>query len=366
MDLHVISFAVPDPPVYGGAIDVWHRLKALRAEGVRLTVHAFVYERSRPSEAMESLAERTFYYPRASRAGMLVHGFPMSVRSRMHKGLLARLSADSLPILFEGTQTTGWHERLAGRRLMLRAHNIESEYYQALAGTASPGIRWLYQRESRALARYEDRLWPAMSAIFPISMSDAARLAGLGREVAWLPPFHGNDSLDALPGRGGYLLYQGDLSLAVNQAALLELLALAPPRPDRPWRIAGRSGSPSFERRLALHSNLIRHADVSQEEMIRLIRDAQVVVLYSRHTSGMKLKLFPALWHARFIALSAFDRTGTPLDTACNVFEPDTLNALLDNLWVRSFDPSESDRRQAVLAAFPDDRSGARQIIRYL
>jgi len=367
MDLHVISFAAPYPPVFGGAIDVWHRLRALRAEGVRLTVHAFVYGQSGPSEALEELAERTFYYPRANWAGMVLRGFPMSVRSRMHRGLLARLSSDRQPVLFEGTQTTGWHERLAGRRLLLRLHNIEHEYYGSLAESSPPRYRWLYRRESVALAAYEPKMWPLMSAVFPISVADARRLEGSKvPAVEWLPPFHGHDTFEVRPGRGGYLLYQGDLSLPVNQAALLELLALVPPREGRPWRIAGRSGSASFEARIRGQANLIRHPDVSNEEMDRLIRDAQVVVLHSRHASGMKLKLFPALYHARFIAMSPADRTETVLDDACHVVEPLSLASLLDKLWETPMDTQEADRRRAILAGFPDDRAGARQIIRYL
>ena len=45
--LHIISFDVPYPPDYGGAIDVFYKLKALNQEGVKIHLHCFEYGRGK-------------------------------------------------------------------------------------------------------------------------------------------------------------------------------------------------------------------------------------------------------------------------------------------------------------------------------
>ena len=366
MDLHVVCFAVPFPPDYGGAIDVWHRLRALAAEGVRMHVHAFVYGRFRPQAELEALAAAVQYYPRSLSSAILQGGFPLSVRSRQSRALFKVLQADDHPILFEGIQTTAWAGELEGRRLLLRAHNIEHQYYAGLTVQRHGAARWLYTRESTALARYEPAMARRMDMVFAISPADQQWFAGQGIRAELLLPFHGHDRPDLPSGRGQYVLYQGDLSLEINQRAVHELIAWAPPRPDRPLVVAGRSGNPQFENRIRGVPNIIRHADVSAAMMTRLIRDAQVAVIHSLHASGMKLKLFAALYQGRFIAASPHDLTGTPLDQAVHAYTPETVNALLDELWVRDFNAAEMSRRTAILAGLPDDRAKARQITRYL
>ncbi len=366
MDLHVVCFAVPFPPDYGGAIEVWHRLRALAAEGVRVHAHAFVYGRFQPRAELEALAAQVDYYPRTLSSAVMRGGFPLSVHMRQSAVLLRRLQADHIPVLFEGVQTTAWAKVLEGRRLFLRAHNIEHQYYAGLAARCSGPAHWLYTRESAALARYEPAVARRMQMVFAISPADQQWFADQGIRAELLLPFHGYDHPDLPSGRGKYILYQGDLSLEVNQRAILEVIALAPPRPDRPLVVAGRQGNTRFEARIRALPNIIRHTDVSAEMMMRLIRDAQVTVIHSLHAAGMKLKLFAALYQSRFVAASPKDVTGTPLDQAVHTYTPDTLNALLDVLWLRDFDPEEVARRTIILAGLPDDRAKARQIIRYL
>ena len=42
--LHIISFDNPYPPVYGGVIDVFYKIKDLHAEGYEIYLHCFVDE----------------------------------------------------------------------------------------------------------------------------------------------------------------------------------------------------------------------------------------------------------------------------------------------------------------------------------
>ena len=76
--LHIVSFNVPYPPDYGGIMDVFYKLKALHAEGVKVKLHCFEYGRG-PSSELNYYAEEVFYYPRKNSKSFLFntkHDFP--------------------------------------------------------------------------------------------------------------------------------------------------------------------------------------------------------------------------------------------------------------------------------------------------
>ena len=52
--LNIVSFNIPYPANYGGVIDVYYKLEALRACGVKLILHCFEYERPHAPE-LESI-----------------------------------------------------------------------------------------------------------------------------------------------------------------------------------------------------------------------------------------------------------------------------------------------------------------------
>src|SRR5690349_12212532 len=154
-DLHIIAFAVPYPPDYGGAIEVWNRLKALHQEGVKVSLHCFLYGNFLPQTAIHPYVQEVHYYPRSIWPVLFTRGQPFGVTSRKSKLLLARLKLDTKPILFEGVQTTAWRSELNGRKLFLRAHNIEHQYYKRLAAHSSGLTSIMFSRESQCLEEYE-------------------------------------------------------------------------------------------------------------------------------------------------------------------------------------------------------------------
>ena len=49
-DIHIVSFNVPYPADYGGVIDVYYKLKALAALGIRVHLHCYQYGRAASPE----------------------------------------------------------------------------------------------------------------------------------------------------------------------------------------------------------------------------------------------------------------------------------------------------------------------------
>ena len=73
-ELHIVTFAVPFPANYGGAIDVWNRSAALKRAGVRIPLDCFVYGVFLPQPILADYAEKVYCYPRVKWASLFLPG----------------------------------------------------------------------------------------------------------------------------------------------------------------------------------------------------------------------------------------------------------------------------------------------------
>jgi hypothetical protein len=365
-DLHIVTFAVPWPAHYGGAIDVWNRLVALKALGVKIHLHCFVYGKFDPQPILKTVAAEVSYYPRVVWPAFLSKNLPYIVASRKAPELLHQLNKDKQPIFFEGIQTTGFADVLGSRKVLLRAHNIEQQYYRELADHSRGVKSLIFSREAMMLREYETRIAKVFEVVFPISPHDEQWFKAKGVKTCLLPPFHGHDQPEITPGRGQYVLYHGDLSLGINQEAVLDLVQHLQTAPDIPVVIAGRSGDKAFEEKLQRLPNIRREPDVSEERMRALVNEAQVIVIHSLHGSGMKLKIFPALYFGRFVVATNNSRTDTELDKAIAYYLPEHTLPVIQKYWNMPFEPTQIAERKHVLDRMPDDTEKAKEILRYL
>jgi len=366
IDLHIVTFAVPYPPNYGGAIEVWNRLRALSNAGVRIGLHCFVYGQYLAQDILKDTAKEVHYYPRSVWPVFFDKGQPFVISSRKNNLLLRRLQEDNIPVLFEGLQTTGWIEDLTNRKKFLRAHNVEHRYYHQLAQNSGGFRSLIFNRESQCLKEYEANHAKDFDVVFTISTNDQQWFSAKGANSELLPPFHGFTQVDIVSGKGNYILYQGDLSIEINQRALLEVIRMIPEGFSLPLVVAGRSGDQAFESKIESFANIRREANVSQDKMTELIRHAQIILVHSLHAEGMKMKLFPALFQGRFIAANRLSASNSVLDDAIHFYEASTFVSILQQLSAASFDEKELNTRKTILAQMPDDATNARQIIRYL
>lgn len=135
---HVVSLQVPFPPDYGGVIDIYYKLKALKKMGYETWLHTFQYDRSR-AEQLNEVAARVSYYPRHRSVIRQLSHIPYIVSSRHCSKLLDDLLSDNAPILFEGLHCCAFlsDKRLKDRIKLVRTHNIEHEYYKELSRKTS-------------------------------------------------------------------------------------------------------------------------------------------------------------------------------------------------------------------------------------
>ena len=352
MHLHIVSFNVPWPADYGGVIDVYYRIKALWASGVKIHLHCYTYGRGK-AEELERICEEVCYYERATGMKSQLSRKPYIVRSRQSEALIERLKQDDYPILLEGLHNGYVLERLkgSGRRIMVRAHNVEHEYYQELAqAEKNAWKRWFFNMESRKLRRYEPVLKEA-TAVLAISEKDASHFKEIGcKDVRVVPPSHGHSQVTSLLGRGEYVLYHGNLSVPENEVAALYLLKEV--FNDSPYRltIAGRNPSEVLRREIEKNTNVTLVANPDDDTMHKLLQNAHVNLLVTGQATGVKLKLMNALYEGRHCLVNSNMVAGTGLERACTVANTaEELREALDRLVRLEFDEVERNRRIDVL-----------------
>lgn len=216
---------MPFPADYGGVIDIYYKIKSLKAQGIQITLHCFQYGRQEAVE-LEKLCKKVIYYKRSKYKNPFIGNTPYIVLTRNNEELLSNLCKDQSPILFEGIHTTFFlsHERLKDRLKLVRNHNIEHDYYKNLEQVETNYFKkYFFRNESDNLKHYEKTLKNAQK-VLSISPSDHAYLNKKYHNSVLIPAFHAQESVSALKGSGKFILYHGNLGVGENNYAALFLV----------------------------------------------------------------------------------------------------------------------------------------------
>ena len=364
--IHIVSFDVPYPADYGGVIDIYFTCRALTRLGAEVVLHCFQYGRPARRELLD-IASEVHYYDRPRGKGILSRHMPYITGSRAHPDLLARLQQDQAPILFEGLHTTAFlgHPLLAGRRQVVRMHNIEHDYYRELAGQEShPGKKIFYLLESRRLREYESILRKA-DAIAAISEGDARSLHWrFGERVVEVPGFHPYHEVSGPLGTGAYAFYHANLSVIENHRAALWLVNEIFRDLDYPLVLAGRAPRKELLRAVRSYPWIRVIGDPEQEEMDTLLRDAQMVVLPTFQATGLKLKLLSSLFKGRHVIANPEMVKGTGLGSLCAVGDtPEAFRRLVLEVQSTPFTRAIREERQGLLIPRFDNDSNGRKLL---
>jgi len=320
--LHIISFTIPFPPNYGGAIDVFFKIRALHSAGVKVHLHCFSYDR-KPSPELEKYCQEVHYYPRKTGLSSALTWKPYIVYSRRSKKLLEILQKDEFPILFEGLHSCYYlsHPVLKNRTKIYRESNIEHLYYYHLSKVETNLPKKLYYILSSLKLRAFQGILSHASMMLTVSREDNEYLS---RKFPWipveyLPSFHKDDEIKSLPGMGDYALYQGNLSVAENEKAAEYLVKEVFRENDTRFIIAGLNPSRSLEKLVSQTPNVSLLPNPTDKEMCDLISGAQLNVLVTFQPTGLKLKLLNALFNGRYCLVNPEMVSGTELGELCEI-----------------------------------------------
>ena len=362
--LHVIAFDVPYPANYGGVIDVFYRVKALSEAGVKVHLHCFEYGRG--EQEILNRCHEVKYYKRDTSFGKQLSLTPFIVNSRKSEALVLDLLKDDYPILCEGLHTTAvlLDKRLRNRKVFVRTHNVEHDYYNGLAEVERCGWKRLfYHVEAWKLRRYEPVLKNA-AGIFAISQKDADYFKQFYNNVTLVPGFSATDSVCSETGRGEYVLYHGNLSVRENEDAAKWLIENVFAELDLHCIVSGLNPSDKLKKLVDTYTNVTLVSNPDDAEMIDLLRQAQVNILVTNQPTGLKLKLLNALYNGRFCLVNSDMVKGTSLDTLCVVAdEPKQIIAEIKRLMEEDFTEDDIEERDAQMRQLYDNEVNALKIV---
>ncbi len=370
MKLHLISSDVPFPPDYGGMVDVYYKIKNLHEAGVKIYLHCFEYGRGEPSQ-MKDYCEEVFYYKRKTGVKGISLKLPYMMYSRRDDELLNNLIRIDAPILFEGVHTTYYlaHPALEGRFKMMRNQNLEQEYYTLLAKRESNPIKKTYYKTEARLLKIKESKLDAADVFFTVAEHDHDffKAAYPNKKHEYIPSFQPYNNVKALPGKGSYVLYHGNLGHPENVEAALFLLQEVCPLMDIPFVFAGKNPDSKIKEICNSLPNCKVITNPSMKKMEDLIANAQVHLLPTFQATGLKLKLLHALFNGRHIIVNEAMVAGTGLSEVCHMAtNASDFIEKTKSLFEIPFDETTIKTRNTLLLKRYNNIKNAQRIIAYL
>ncbi|MBX7182317.1 MAG: glycosyltransferase [Bacteroidia bacterium] len=366
--LHIVAFDVPFPANYGGAIDLFYKLKAFAELGIKVTLHCFEYGRGEALE-LNKYCKKVYYYKRQNSRQYLLSFNPFIVVSRSSPQLLVNLCKDKSPILFEGLHCCYYlnHEKLKGRRRVVRTHNVEHDYYRHLAAAESSVFkRFYFELEANKLKTYETELTGA-DALVAISPADTSHFSKLNSNTFHITAFHTNSELLVKPGKGSYCLYHGSLGIGENNKAALWLVNEVFSKLNTPLIIAGNNASIELKTAISKFPHISLRTEITTEEIHQLIQDAQLNVIPTFQATGIKLKLLAALYNGRACVVNLPMVENTGLESLCLIAK--TANEMVEIItkqFEQPFETKQLEERRRILLNYFDNQKNAEKFIQIL
>lgn len=352
--IHIVSFDIPCPVNYGGVIDVFFKLKALVERGFKVHFHCFEYGREH-SERLEALCVETKYYKRDMSFWKAFSKIPYIVTSRISEDLIQDLLKDNYPIILEGLHSCGvlLDKRMKGRKIFVRAHNVEHDYYQYLAETEKNlRKRQFLKMESRKLRRFESIMAEA-TGILAISNKDYEYFKERFDNVYLIPAYAGFDRVDVLEGQGDFVLYHGKLDVSENYNAAEYLVKEVFKGSGIKLKIAGMN-PPRYLVKLIENERNIELIENPEDDVLQdLIRNAQINILVTAQSTGLKLKLLNALFNGRYCVVNEKMVEGLDINDLCIVANTaDEMKTVVADLMTKPFVEEQVEIRKSRMDAF--------------
>lgn len=344
-------------------IDVFYKIKQLHQNGIKIHLHCFEYGRAHAKE-LEALCEKVYYYKRKTGIMNIFSLLPYNVKSRQSEELAQNLLTNNFPIIFEVLHTCYLMSdvRFEKRLKIYRHSNIEHDYYYHLAQSEKKAFKKVYlNEEARKLKNFEKVVEHA-NLILAVNEDDTSYFKKNYPKVPceFLPSFHPNDTVSSRSGKGDYILYNGNLSVSENYAAVLWLLENVFNKINSPIIIAGLN-PPAFlydKIKKLKHVQLI--ANPSEAQMNKLIEEAHIHVLYTEQATGLKLKLVNVLFKGRFVVCNDKMLQGTGIKSNSTLAignNPSEMIKAIESLMKMDYNTTFMEERKKQVSRFSNQQN---------
>ncbi|MEG0916419.1 MAG: glycosyltransferase [Myroides sp.] len=223
MKIAVVSGFIPSPPIFGGAIDVWERIKGLTSLGHE--VDLVVTEKVNPTQKqIEEIAKHTrhfFFTRRKNQIHQLFSELPLQFLSR--KGLASidiNQTYDLVILESEFCWGITLNKSISYKNIVVRVHNIESHYFKML-GKSSNSLRQkiYYNLETSKIKHLSALVFDKADKLWFISKDDLSAVNLLNKSV--FMPFPINDEIVVPTEKtGNNVVFMGSLFMQNNTFGL--------------------------------------------------------------------------------------------------------------------------------------------------
>ena len=359
--IHIVCLDAPSPPDYGGAIDMYCKIKALAEVGHAVTLHYFNYNSKRNATGLEKVCKEIFTYRRGSFLQTVFSKTPYIVQSRINNELINRLNGDENPVLLEGLHCAGILPMLQSpQRVVVRMHNEEAAYYQHLAQTEKNMLKRLYfLRESRLLFRYQHQLQKTVK-LACLSETDIGTFKNQYhfQSASFIPCFIPWQELKAKSGKGEYCLYHGNMAVSENEEAAIWLIDHVFANNKIPFWVAGKGITGRLALKAKQHTNIKLLFEPTIQEIDSLIANAHINVLPSMNRTGVKLKLLNALFNGRFCITNTSGVEGSRIEKGLVVADkPQDWREKIELFFDQEFTDTISQERRPLTTLYNNHRN---------
>lgn len=368
--LHIVTHEVPWPIDYGGVFDLFYKIKSLHQKGLKIHLHCFV-SKDKDYSVLKQYCHIIHLYKRSIGIKKVIQGLPYIVASRSSKKLLENLLKDNHPIIFEGIHTTHsiYHNVFQNRNTFIRLHNVEWKYYLNLYYSESNLIKRLYYKiESILLKRYEKKIAPKMK-YWSVSKEDADFYVSNFHpiNIEFLPVFVPWKNLqNTTENKGNFCLYHGNLSVAENEKVVFWLIENIFSYINLPLVIAGKNPSNKLKKIALRFKNICLAENPSQFELDDLIKKAQINILPSLNSTGVKLKILNALFNGKYCIANTDAEKGLGYKGLCICSDDqEKLKQIIIEYFSTPFTEVQIENRKMLTEIYNNDKN-ADQIIKQL
>ena len=181
-------------------------------------------------------------------------------------------------------------------------------------------------------------------------MADTEYLQSKYRKVEYLPAFHIHDTVEIFPETKPYALYHANLGVGENNEAALYLVNQVFHGLNEKLIIAGNNPSEELQEAIEKAENVELKADISTEALQELIKRAQVNVLPTFQSTGIKLKLLNALFSGHHCLVNSPMVSETGLESLCTVKDDiPSLKEAVSQLMQKQFTSADIRDRKDLL-----------------
>lgn len=183
----VVSGFIPSPPIFGGAIDVWERIKGLTSLGheVDLVVTEKVNPTQKQLDEITLHTRHFFFTRRKNQFQQLFSNLPLQFLSR--KGL-ASIEINQVYDLVILESEFCWaitlNKSISYKNIVVRVHNIESHYFKML-GKSSNSLKQkiYYKLETSKIKHLSALVFAKVDKLWFISKDDLLTVNLLNKSV---------------------------------------------------------------------------------------------------------------------------------------------------------------------------------------